>query len=310
MQNRLRFLLCFMIFSTLSLWCETLGYIDTRSMNIGDDFQTIAVKKFLPKDAIPVDRDFIGEFIHDSKVKVVVNGWFMNQKGVSWDHPKPPPVKCWPPSSFVDPFFISIHFNERFYPTVFAEENVKYLKDHAPIGARDLTTLDELQKRNIPSYFSGCLTLTLENKSEIRTNIIYLVDIDEQCIRYIKSVVKSPIVILTHERPILHQLNGKDRLTYAEHVLDLYRHAKCVVTRRLHGALPCLALETPVLLVHPGGCKFEGLSDLVFSCSKEHLCEGKVNYNFDAPPENPKSYVPIRENLINIMNDWVQKNSK
>lgn len=307
--------LSLLLFSTIQ-GEETFGYILPSTINIGDDFQAIAAKRFLPENAIPIDREFISEFSHDSKVKVVVSGWFMHQKGGFWDHPLPPPEKSWPPSPYVDPLFISIHLTGAFHSTVFSNENIEYLRAHSPIGARDLYTLNELQKRGIPSYFSGCLTITLENKCKKRNNVIYLVDIDDETVDYIKSKVKSPVVVLTQGKPLLQLLSREHRLKYAEHILDLYRQAKFVVTTRLHVAMPCLAFETPVLMLSSVDShnmtsepRFKGLLEYLWHCSRKELRNGEFDYFLDNPPENPKSYLSMRENLIKIMTDWVQKNS-
>ena len=237
----------------------------------------------------------------------------MHHQGGYWDLPLPPPVKSWPPSPVIDPFFISIHFTGTFLPILFSEENIAYLKKHAPIGARDLFTLNELQKRDIPSYFSGCLTLTLENECQERNDIIYLVDLDEETIQYIKSKTSSPIVVLTHGKPLLQLLCVEHRLKYAEHLLNLYRKCKCVVTTRLHAAMPCLAFETPILMISSDrrgavDARFTGLLEYTLHSSKEELLNGEIEYNFDHPPENPKDYLVMRERLLKIMTDWVNAN--
>jgi hypothetical protein len=302
------------VFSTV--YCEDVfGYISHSTINIGDDIQSIAVKKFLPSDAVAIDREFISEFEYPTKVKTVVSGWFMHERKSYWDLAAAPPEKSWPPSPMIDPFFISIHITRTFLDTIFSEKNITYLQEHSPIGARDLFTLEELQKRNIPSYLSQCLTLTLENHFAERNDCIYLVDLDERAVNYIKSKVTSPTIIITHGKPLLQMLSPQHRLKYAEYILDLYRKAKCVVTTRLHAAMPCLAFKTPVLMIssidkNGLDCRFDGLVDHVKHCSREELCNGEIDYDFDNPPENPKTYLPIRENLIKLMTEWVQKNSE
>ncbi len=291
---------------------EALGYISHSTTNIGDDIQSIAVKRFLPANAIAVDREFISAFASPSSVRTVVSGWFMHQKGGYWELSVAPPESSWPPSAAIDPFFISIHLTGTFLPTVFTEEGIAYLRKFGPIGARDLFTLNELQKRGIPSYFSGCLTLTLENHCKERNDLIYLVDVDQETINYIRSKTTSPTVVLTHGRPILQLLSTEHRLKYAEHLLDLYRRCKCVVTTRLHAAMPCLAFETPVFMVSSDrrgsmDARFEGLVEHVHHGSKEELLAGECGYDFNSPPENPKTYLPIREQLCQTMTEWVQR---
>ena len=292
---------------------DSFGYISNSTINIGDDIQTVAAKRFLPNNAVGIDREFVNTFTHNSRVKALISGWFMHHKGGYWDLPVPPPERSWPPASSIDPFFISIHLTATFHPIVFSEENIEYLNMHSPIGARDLFTLDELQKRGIPSYFSGCLTLTLENNYKERNNIIYLVDLDDKTIDYVRSKVSSPTVVLSHGKSLLPFLTPEHRLKYAEYILDLYRKAKCVITTRLHAAMPCLAFETPMLFLDvddPGWTnpRFTGLLEHTWHCSRKELQDGKMTYDFDHPPENPKTYLPLREQLIKIVTEWVQKN--
>lgn len=290
------------------------GFISHSTLNIGDDIQSIAAKQFLPPNALHVDREFISQFTYGSKVNTVVSGWFMHQKNDYWDLALPAPEKSWPPSPSIDPFFISIHLTGTFLPTVFSNENIAYLKKYAPIGARDLFTLNELQKRGIPGYFSGCLTLTLKNEFKDRNNIIYLVDLDADTIAYIKSKTTSPTVVVTHGRSILQILSPEHRLKYAEHLLDLYKKCKCVVTTRLHAAMPCLAFDTPILMISsdrrgPMDSRFSGLIEHTRHCSKEELLNGEMHYDFDTPPANPQTHLPIRDGLIKKMNEWVKSKS-
>ena len=55
-----------------------------------------------------------------------------------------------------------------------------------------------------------------------------------------------PIIRLTHAE---RHLFGQVRFDRAAWLLGIYSSAKAVVTGRLHCALPCLALGTPVLFV-------------------------------------------------------------
>ncbi len=287
----------------------SLGYVTNATMNLGDDIQSIAVKRFFENDAVVLDKKFVSELKGDIKIKTVVSGLLshdtkghcdLSMIGGSTD------LK-------INPFFISINIPSACLETVLSDENSDFLKAQYPVGARDLFTLNELRKRGIPSYFSGCLSLALENPYTERNDIIYLVDLDNQLVNYIKSKVKSPVVVLTHIKTILPYLNNRQRMQYAEYMLDLYRKAKCVVTTRLQAAMSCLAFETPVLMVSSEkkrsviDARFTGLIDHVHNYSKEGLLLGEIYYDFDNPPKNPTTYLPIREMLIKIMTQWVHE---
>jgi hypothetical protein len=289
---------------------DTFGYIAHSTINVGDDFQSIAAKQFLPEHAIAVDREFIAEFAHRSRVRVVVSGWFMHQAGSYWDLPVAPPRRSWPPAPSIDPFFISLHLTQTFQSTVFESGNLDYLRSHAPIGARDFYTLDALQQHGIPSYFSGCLTLALPGKPTSRRDVIYAVDVDDAVLAHITARTETPVRVLTHGKPILPLLSPAHRLQYADYMLGLYRSAKCVVTTRLHAALPCLAFETPVLMISSQtkgwpNPRFGGLIEHLRHGSEEELTSGELNYDFDEPPPNPTTYRLIRDTLSRTMTEWV-----
>lgn len=75
-----------------------LYYKDTD--NIGDDIQTYAQKRFLPRIDYLIDREKIGMFIPEKKelVSVIMNGWYLHNK------------VAWPPSPYINPLLISMHF--------------------------------------------------------------------------------------------------------------------------------------------------------------------------------------------------------
>ncbi len=301
------FVLLFILSSPL-LASQQFGYISYCTGNIGDDIQAVAAKRFLPPNSIPIDREFLHEFEYDEQVYTLVNGWFMHGHDIGWPRKKiQPPDIYWPPSPSIEPFFISIHISKEFLPVAFSEEGIDYLLQHAPIGARDHFTLRELRKRNIPSYFSGCLTLTLDNPNKKRDNIIYAVNLNKKQVAHLKSIAKYPVEVIFHGVPKHTNGDNQARLQYAESLLDKYSKAKCVVTSKLHATMPCLALETPVLLVGNLDNRFDGLKQLTHHCTPQEFLQGKVNYNVNNPPQNPKKYIPLRKRLIERVTNWVNE---
>lgn len=288
------------------------GYISYSTFNIGDDIQSIAARRFLPSTALPVNREYIGEYQHATPVKTIVNGWYMHtQYNLAFLSQNPPPKKFWPPSPSIDPLLISIHISSEFAPFAFTPEAISYMQQHGPVGARDYITLFQLKKHRIPSYFSGCLTLTLENPYTTRDDIIYAVDIDEESMQYIRSKTNTPVQSIQHKISPPLVSSNEERIQYAEHLLDLYRKAKCVVTSRLHAALPCLAFKTPVLFLtnNEQDSRFVGLIELTRHGTKENLLKGTLDYNFNNPPANPDTYLPIRKRLIKTVTNWVKRPS-
>ena len=128
----------------------------------------------------------------------------------------------------------------------------RYFQDLAkfsPIGCRDIYTRDKLIEHGIKAYFSSCLTSTLDidysAKEKERTNdIIFNL---------------SKIIYIQHNF-FFKNFTHIERFKFAKNLLYKYARAKLVITIRIHAALPCLALNTPFILVNKNFNKrFPGL---------------------------------------------------
>ncbi len=300
-------------------------------VNIGDHIQSCAAEQFLPQVDFYVVRDELNRDYEEAKI--IMNGWFT-------DAPE-----NWPPSPNLIPLFISFHLQPSSAEIILAKkENIDYLKKHSPIGCRDYKTLDILQQKGIDSYFSFCMTTTLDEKykSEKKTDNIYLVD---PLYSYDKDMLKKVNVIELIKKPPINKLyklkdyfkpKAKltdylpqeviDKSTTIEHyvsskqkneelykiaktTLKKYASAKLVVTSRIHCALPCLALGTPVLFLMEGltneglhMSRFRGILDhinILTNQPKEELDKlfGKsmnvynpAEIDWNNPPSNPTSF--------------------
>ena len=158
-------------------------------------------------------------------------------------------------------------------------EVISYLKKYEPIGARDTGTKELLESKGIKSYFSGCLTICLNRKykSDIHDDSVIFVRLGKIFNYEFKSKVSY---ISTRLDRILHAAafydtyselfsdevlfnaiyichtveqdrfkNDDEKMDYARQLIHRYAKAKYVVTSRIHCALPCLGVETPVLFV-------------------------------------------------------------
>lgn len=86
-----RFVVLLCLILNISVCSGTqFGYISYSTFNIGDDIQALAVKQFLPKDSVAIDREFVGEFSSDTVVNAVINGWYMHTKDLYWYRPDVP----------------------------------------------------------------------------------------------------------------------------------------------------------------------------------------------------------------------------
>jgi hypothetical protein len=132
------------------------------------------------------------------------------------------------------------------------------------------------------------------------------------------------IKYITHRRPTRDRSHA-DRVKDAEDIIEAYSKAKLVFTSRIHVALPCLALGTPVIFVNAGynsvnlSNRFQGLvgnmrtlSDEDFSYSRKNLpnlfsrtiglhklsSKPKIlDIDWKNPPKNPVDISPIANGI-------------
>ena len=239
------------------------------SINIGDEIQSIAAQRLLPKVDFYLPREELNNPGINEDVKLICNGWFMM---------KP---KNWPPAKNINPLFISFHItnSNSSYKLLAHKRHFEYYKQFEPIGCRDLKTVELFRKIGIKAYFSNCLTLTLENQFNERNDDILFVDPlrynytksyrDFLIEKMIPKKYRDSVKFVGQRRTVVN-LSREERFADAEKLIEMYSKAKLVITSRIHAALPCLALGTPVYFINAGyhsslfnlNDRFEGIMDL------------------------------------------------
>ena len=309
-------------------------------LNIGDHIQSLAAKQFLPSVDFYVDRDKPN--LDYDKSKIIMNGW----------HTFGP--QNYPPSKNLLPLLISYHLNPFYADKILSRKECRdFFIQNGPVGCRDYTTLEIFKKYNIDAYYSFCLTTTLgySYSSKIKTNEIIINDpfyefnqshlykasparlayhfLTGKTKTSLNLKKQSDLLNIAIPNHIQHNAirtnhyvkfkNNNTDLMYekAETLLKRYARAKCVVTSRIHCALPSLSMGTPVYFL------FDGLSDQINHLSRlkgtidhlnllttipkdkiETLFDRNMNVihpeevNWDQPHENPKSFKPFSDKLI------------
>ena len=277
--------------------------------NIGDDIQNYAVKQFLPQIDYLIDREDLADFESEDHepVAVILNGWYMHNKF------------NWPPSKDIYPLCISMHFSQNDYLGVgynfLNGVGGEYLKNYAPIGCRDRSTLLALENKGIEGYLSGCATLTLprKKKNSLNKEYVCVVDIPEDIEKNIEKYLDGSEIEL---KKVTHWVDYKrypisweSRMEKVEKLLDIYQNAKCVVTKRLHCALPCLAMGTPVLLVldeeQDDISRYSFFTELLYVTSSEDYINGRGNYDIKNPLPNKKAFLEKREFIIKKIESFI-----
>jgi hypothetical protein len=300
--------------------------------NLGDEIQSIAAQRFLPRIDYIINRDLLGGFSIKNilsqikknysnpkliinnvtslftnlfkikkNTKIILNGWWMYNNS------------NWPPTKKIIPFFISFHISKNAKEKMLNKKALKYLKKFEPIGCRDYYTLSLLKEKNIKGYFSGCLTLTLKNKFNKKNNNIIFVDpfgptenyifpkpgekkFRKELWEHFPEYIRKKSLFLSHA---FYKKDPKLRFKKAQELLDMYAQAKLVITSRLHCALPCLAFGTPVIFFYKNkeDIRFKGLIELFNSYDLKELEKGKVKINWNNPKPNLVNITNLRKNL-------------
>ena len=283
-----------------------LYYKDTD--NIGDDIQSYAAARFLPRIDYMIDRENIESFVPEKKeyVYTIMNAWYIHDN-YNFNF-----------SPYIYPLFVSMFFKKFPYENGITygidylnDEIIFDLKKYAPVGARDIHTKKIFDKLGIDNYFSGCMTLTIEKFSNVKKeDYIVVVGLNNDEINYIKSNTDRPIKVVKQDvkRGSFSDETWKSRKERVEKILKIYQGAHMVITNKLHCSLPCLALETPVLLLY----------DKSFSENKDrigtyldylnHVDRDKfinTNIDFENPKSNPKEYLKLRRQLIKKCNHFI-----
>lgn len=277
----------------------------SRTGNLGDEVQSIAASAFLPRIDALVDRDQLSLVELNQPHKVILNGWFSHRPDL------------WPPSPCLKPLFTSFHATSHISPDVnpsgvsFAEKlqehsSIKYLQSLGRIGARDLHTRQLLCGLGVDAYFSGCLTLTLTPaRNSVRLPFICINDLDDEVEEFVVRRTLRPIVRTTHTDT--NCLVTEERMNSARRLLSIYSAAHLVITSRLHCALPCLALGTPVIFcpIAEDTYRFSGLLGLVRHTTRHDLLCGRAPINFEDPHPNPRRHLLLRQYLIRLCLSYI-----
>lgn len=151
-----------------------------------------------------------------------------------------------------------------------------------------------------------------------RSRIIYVVKFFKQYSKVFDKEVLLNANYLTQESPYYQNAFKRDieRLKEARRLIKGYAKASLVITSRIHCALPCLGLETPVFYTEMDDdaevsqCRLRGLKNLfnVITCMDEKI-EAQFSYHYPITqtdhPENKKDWIKFFESLDKRCSDFM-----
>jgi hypothetical protein len=200
------------------------GLVFDKAFNLGDDIQTIAVTRLLPRVDGYVPREALDTATESGVIPL--NGYFMNS-----DH--------WPPASGLTPVFFSFHLTPAAEKIICSPKGIAYLKTHEPIGCRDTGTMDILTRYGIEVYYSKCLTLTFEKRHEPEPDgKVYMVDVHKKCYSIIPRSLRKKAIQINQSKVRLPSVPPHIKFAL-------------IITSKIHCALPCIAMGVPVVFLYP-----------------------------------------------------------
>ncbi|MEI6137654.1 MAG: polysaccharide pyruvyl transferase family protein [Mariniphaga sp.] len=246
------------------------------SGNLGDQIQSLACEQFLTKIDKRFDRDALKEVTEEEKYMTIMQGWFSHT-----------PERCFPPSASIVPVFYGFHIaNQNDNINHFLNPaSVSYFKQHQPIGCRDRKTMEMLINYGVDAFYSKCLTLTFpKREAEPQNGKVYLVDVENM---KIPEAISKEAISVSH---IVNPLWGEEiKYLMAKKLLNLYRDdARLVITKRLHCALPCIAMGIPVVFFgNPDDYRISIIKDLNIPINPIVLSKENMPNQQSIPPKFP-----------------------
>ncbi|GBG31307.1 Hypothetical Protein FCC1311_075302 [Hondaea fermentalgiana] len=236
--------------------------------NAGDEMQVFGGSQFFPYVTDFIERD---KHLPESRGHIVLNAWW------GYDIPWLSDLET------VNPIAVSMHVSGAAQKMV--QKNIDWFKSYnaryGAIGARDTATHAFFQRIGIRSYFSACMTLTIDvgsrhNPSRFGVVRSTIYNIDARGGPYPPGA-KDPIKRLPQGIQPLKTIwpFRVKRYEYAYGLATQYaENAKVVITSRIHSALPANAQGASVIFVDTpklpggGGNRTAGLLEL-FHIQKE-----------------------------------------
>jgi hypothetical protein len=213
----------------------TFGY---QTPNLGDDLQAMAAAAHLPYIDTLLNRDALDQARLSEPHTCVMSSWFL----VKNYRKAPVPALA--------PVFFGFCLG---HDELLDYEWRDYLKRHAPIGCRDQRTVTRLQAAGIEAFFTGCMTLFMgrqfEPVPESERQGVLFVDVPDCVIeKQLPEQLRQQARVLTNYTTRAMFNDPIARMARMAEICDELRHAKLVVTSRLHTLLPCVGFNTPAVV--------------------------------------------------------------
>ena len=272
--------------------------------NLGDDLVSLAAMQRLPRVDMALDADALDAPLpgmkDDDRLVLLAPGLFLRSSA------------HWPPEKHIVPVCVGVHISEEdaWGMPVSSLDGAGYdaLLACAPIAARDVRTANRLGKLKIPHMLTGCLSLALEHPPMKRSGVICC-DVPEDVTALLREF-RPDVTVVTHDL-LDPSSDFNQRMKNAQTMLTRYASAEMVFTRRLHCAMACLAVGTPVLLLYHAEyediSRFAPMDAMVRKQPVDDFLREVRQHGMPAPWRNPADVGAIQRLLLGALNDGMKQ---
>lgn len=320
--------------------------------NIGDYVQSIAARQFLPTVDQYLNREHLNRPLND-EVKLILNGWFMHNPN-NWPPTEniSPLFVAFHMNKLAENEMLSdrgIQYLKKHQPIGCRDHYTAELLKSKGIdvffsGCMTLTLGMSYHHENIadaPIYITD-LTSTLKQNIKFKILCLMALLFKRHLIEKIrkkmhecgvekhtrsvvafyvtyKSVISDDVFTkaIYREQEIPDTFSSDDdKFKYADTLLREYSKARYVVTSRIHCALPCLAMETPIVFVtndllgEVHNCRLNGLEQLFYTIriNKKGIfmnIPGVLKLTCSSVFKNKANYKPLMMKLVKTCKDFI-----
>lgn len=321
-----------------------------KSINIGDYIQALASSQFLDNIDLFIEREKLRNY-NDEDVVMIMNGWYMHHPEQWPPSPKIHPLfVAFHLNNLVDNKLLdkeSISYLKQYEPIGCRDIlTVKKLEHHGVkayfSGCMTLTLghkyhsenkngkvyivdpvvtfnnkIDKLKYLLLSVFKFKIINSIYKKQYSNNSNFCFLNWCKSSKFLYTYSELFDKRLLIEaeyiqHEGEFYHKYKTPEALLKkAEDLVKAYAKASCVITSRIHCALPCLGLQTPVIYINNdlqkevSSCRLDGLIQLfnvVHWTGKKINTKIKVNtkkINKNNFPVNGKEWEKYADDLIN-----------
>lgn len=319
--------------------------------NIGDYIQSLAAKQYLQDEVILVDREGLKNY-DGEEIKLIMNGWFLHNLD-QWPpsdkiHPLFISFHLSPQAKVLLKDFKNVEYFKKFEPIgcrdfytieVLKKKGIKTYfsgcltltigqKYNREAVGNDILFVDILPKMlNWNKLKSKFINICMHGEILNMIRFIYHLKKNIEKIWTRNKIIEDLFAkdILSVKQDLIHDLNKKDtndeRFLKADKLLKRYSKARIVFTSKIHCALPCLAIGTPVVFIKGPDLnnefdtsRFDGLLDYLnvieIDSSKNIKCNyaklfSKIDLGFRI--SNKAEITSIIENMNFIVETFIKK---